>query len=218
VACFATFDDPSVKYEVYCAIREVIPASIISRSESQCMVSEIAIMTDTPSSNLSPSSAKTSPGGESIYTWPSFFKALRGQLSPTEQAQYFAERDIIHEEADCKRCDKWKEALFRTSQSNSLLHRLIPPKLTLPPQAQLFVSCVNRCKPSPPPPTSTPTMSAADAVPQMAAPQEAFTLNLAFESVPTRFETRAILRIRSHTRWCTLTIIYGGRSIGMDWI
>lgn len=51
----------------------------------------------------------------SLYTWSSFFSIMTGFADTRTTEAYFAVRDDLNEEADCKRCDKYKTWLFKNS-------------------------------------------------------------------------------------------------------
>lgn len=55
---------------------------------------------------------------DSFYTWSGFFKILSGQATQEETRNYFQTRDIVREESDCKRCEKYRDELFQRSESH----------------------------------------------------------------------------------------------------
>lgn len=61
----------------------------------------------------------------SVYTWSTFFKALSGQLSPTERNEYLAARDLVKEESDCKRCESHRDWLLQNSPTVTFLRQQI---------------------------------------------------------------------------------------------
>ena len=42
----------------------------------------------------------------SLYNWSSFFSILKGHANQEDVDKYFAARDIVREEEDCRKCSK----------------------------------------------------------------------------------------------------------------
>ena len=74
-----------------------------------------------PPAPLEPSTdpAKTgyTPGEDSTTRWRNFFSLLAGNMTPEGKAQYKRDRDIRHEDADCRRCEKHRDFLLKYSMT-----------------------------------------------------------------------------------------------------
>jgi inner membrane protease ATP23 len=51
----------------------------------------------------------------SFYTWSNLFKCLMGNCTAQERELYVNTRDVTREEADCKRCEQWRDWNFAYS-------------------------------------------------------------------------------------------------------
>ncbi|KAI9826338.1 MAG: Mitochondrial inner membrane protease atp23 [Thelocarpon impressellum] len=65
-------------------------------------------------------SSKDADGGsresqEDTYTWQNWFRILGGRMSEDGMQQFKLDKDARNEAVDCKRCDEWKEYLFKYS-------------------------------------------------------------------------------------------------------
>jgi inner membrane protease ATP23 len=77
-------------------------------------------MDDAPAKDHAPPAAKPMNAAEadfSFYTWSTFFNALLGRAEPVALKNYFAARDIVREEADCKRCEENRDWMFKNSMT-----------------------------------------------------------------------------------------------------
>jgi inner membrane protease ATP23 len=68
----------------------------------------------------SPKDTDYRSGEDSYSKWRNVFSILTGQMTPEGKEQYRLARDIQNEEADCKRCEKQRDYLFKYSRSDQL--------------------------------------------------------------------------------------------------
>ena len=64
-----------------------------------------------------PKDKDNQPAREDTYTWQGWFKILRGQMSDEDMRRFKVDKDLRNEASDCKRCDEWKDYLFKYSMS-----------------------------------------------------------------------------------------------------
>ncbi|KAI9773592.1 MAG: Mitochondrial inner membrane protease atp23 [Geoglossum simile] len=55
------------------------------------------------------------PGEDSFSKWRNVFSILTGQMTPEGKEQFRLARDLRNEEADCQRCEKQRDYLFKYS-------------------------------------------------------------------------------------------------------
>jgi inner membrane protease ATP23 len=60
------------------------------------------------------------PGEDSYSRWRNIFSILTGQMTPEGKERFRLDRDLRNEEADCKRCEKQRDYLFKYSLSDQL--------------------------------------------------------------------------------------------------
>ena len=58
------------------------------------------------------------PGEDSTTRWRNWFSLVTGQMTDEGKKQYRNDRDIRHEESDCKRCEKYRDHLLKYSKAS----------------------------------------------------------------------------------------------------
>ena len=58
------------------------------------------------------------PGDESYTRWRSWFSLLTGRMNERDLEQYRRDRDTRMEEADCKRCETYRDYLLQYSKTS----------------------------------------------------------------------------------------------------
>ncbi|KAF2159351.1 hypothetical protein M409DRAFT_60932 [Zasmidium cellare ATCC 36951] len=95
----------------------------------------------------SPTSTPSNPAATNptYLTWSNFFSVLTGTAPPPLQTAYFAERDTLNEERDCKRCTEDVAYLFQASPLITFLKHNID--LLTPPTGAASIGPHNvRCR------------------------------------------------------------------------
>ena len=68
-------------------------------------------------SDARPENTGYTPGEDSNTRWRNWFSLLTGQMTDEGKEQYRKDRDIRHEETDCKRCEKYRDHLLKYSET-----------------------------------------------------------------------------------------------------
>lgn len=101
--------------------------------------------------NLSHEDART------YYTWSNFFQALAADVRSDTRQKYFHVRELVNEQEDCEKCDKWVSQAFTSSPAIRFLSEQI--SLIGPSLLPEHIRC-RRC-PSISPSSNMPTSSPA---------------------------------------------------------
>ena len=85
---------------------------------------------DTPSTStdtgaLPSTSNPPNRADPAFYTWSTFFRLLSGTGTNEQRTKYFAARDEANEDADCKRCEKFRDKAFSRSPVVTFLRQQI---------------------------------------------------------------------------------------------
>ena len=88
------------------------PASTKSTASAPAAQSPEASTSPTPSDSTT---TGYTPGDDGTTRWRNFFSLLTGTMTDAGKAQYKTDRDLQHEEADCKRCEKHRDHLLQYS-------------------------------------------------------------------------------------------------------
>ena len=76
------------------------------------------------------------PGEDSFSKWRNVFSILTGQMTPEGKEQYRLARDLRNEEADCQRCEKQRDYLFKYSLFTPISQSAFPPLLIFSPDVK----------------------------------------------------------------------------------